>query len=123
MQVFRRHLAQLTVGWLLVQAAGFSAAPLTICKACISPDDVPACCRSLQPGQACPMHGPVAGTCHLEASCPQRDVVLLSLVASMGGPPVEGPALVGSPTSEGVDPAPNGIEHLLSRVPTPPPRA
>src|SRR5258708_1580630 len=89
MTSIRARLIACTIAVLVCQAAALSAAPVALCRGAMSAaEDLDECCKSLGPGQTCPMHhkthdaerrGP-AWTC----VCSPSDAVLAALVGVSG---------------------------------------
>ena len=143
MQAFRRHLPSVAVLGLFIQLSGSAISALALC--CPSPaakvaQDEHACCKGLEPGQVCPLHGkaaaptaPAAGhhhnptpkpaddSCAMTNACKVPDLALLSII---------GTGILPAPVSLGVEfesaPVASVVVPPLARdlVPdTPPPRA
>jgi hypothetical protein len=87
MSVIRRRLSWMIGAWLCCQVAGFAAAPFALCCPDVdAPDQTPACCRALGPGQTCPMHHGGHGdtTCKMRSACGRPDAALLTLAGGIG---------------------------------------
>lgn len=106
--MFRLRRA-LTCGWLVLQLAGFAAAPIAMC---VDDGGSPvtrhgkACCPGIAPGRICPMHHTRedGGTCTMSGACHAGDVALLSLIASAGVPALRARAVSLSATGDRLQP-------------------
>ena len=87
----RRALRVAVRGWLVLQLAGFVAAPVMLCShhQTAGPDSHAACCPGVGPGQVCPMHKTREGAskCTMSSACQTADAALLSLFTSIGVTP------------------------------------
>ncbi len=119
---FRRGL---TCAWLLVQLAGFAAAPIAMCVDRGHPSGThhqKACCPGIAPGQICPMHHEREGgrTCTMTAGCRVDDIALLSLIAAPGVPALTARGVSLSATADRVQPL-TATPIARAELPEPPP--
>ena len=124
----RRRLSWIAAAWLVCQAAGFAAAPVTFGARAIATAGDACDCPGRAPGQACPMHSHGAArneddnTCRLRNACAPDEAALLTLVGGVGVTP-EPAAMLSDRIAVALDPI--VIDTIVHNdLPdSPPPRA
>jgi len=123
MSLVRRRLPWIVSAWLLCQLTGLAAAPFALC--CTAADELPECCRTVGPGQTCPMHhgGHDDSTCKMRNGCASGDSALISLGGGLGVLPSSTSGV--TPFASGEDAAPLTASAIDRAEPpdSPPPRA
>jgi len=89
MPALRNRLSWLAIIWLVCQATGFAAAPVTFAARVMIAAEEGCDCPGTAPGQACPMHSHDAaknddGTCRLRNACAPDEAALLTIVGGNG---------------------------------------
>lgn len=127
MLALRKRLSWLAVAWLVCQAVGFAAAPVTFRARAIASVAEGCDCPGTAPGQACPMHSHEASkdddnTCRLRNACAPDEAALLTLVGGAGitaQPSIVSIEHIAVPLEAHV----SGTIHRADLPDSPPPRA
>jgi hypothetical protein len=113
---FRRHLTVVGCALLLFQTAALALPSLANCCAAVSQAavDDDACCRSMAPGQMCPLHR------HRQAphNNARHDQPASGCAMRSGCAPVD-PALISLGFGLGILPSPVSLDVILVSIPVP----